>query len=75
MHTAIVNRIKVLRAMHDLTQEELARQVGVTRQTINALEKNRYVPSLELAFRIARHFKTGVEEVFQYRPEDARPGK
>ncbi len=49
-----------------MTQEELARRVGVTRQTIIAIEKNRYAPSLELAFRIARVFGESVENVFRY---------
>ena len=53
----------------EMTQEELARRVGVTRQTIIALEARKYVPSLALAFRIARAFRVRVEEVFQY--EDA----
>ncbi len=60
------NKIKVYRAMHDLTQEELAEKVGVTRQTIIAVEKNRYVPSLELAFKIARIFKEKIENIFDY---------
>ena len=60
------NRIKVLRAMKDLTQQDLAEQVRVTRQTIHALEKGKYSPSLELAFRIARHFGVTVEDVFEY---------
>ena len=63
----ISNRIKVWRAEYDLTQQQLAEKVGVTRQTINALEKGKYVPSLELAFRIARLFDTAIEEVFHYR--------
>ncbi|HOC91080.1 MAG TPA: helix-turn-helix transcriptional regulator [bacterium] len=62
----INNRIKVCRAERDMTQEELARRVGVTRQTIIAIEKNRYSPSLELAFRIARVFGESVENVFIY---------
>ncbi len=62
----INNRIKVCRAARDMTQEELARRVGVTRQTIIAIEKNRYAPSLELAFRIARVFGESVENVFRY---------
>lgn len=66
------NRIKVFRAMHDLTQEDLARAIGVTRQTILAIEKGRYVPSLDLAFRIARHFRVNIEEVFLY-GEEPRP--
>jgi len=65
------NKIKVFRAMHDLTQEDLAKVVGVTRQTILAIEKGKYVPSLDLAFRIARHFKVNIEEVFMYN-EDGR---
>ena len=49
-----------------MTQEELANRVGVTRQTIIALEADKYVPSLALAFRIARVFKVTVEEIFQF---------
>jgi putative transcriptional regulator len=53
-----------------MTQEELANKVGCTRQTIIALEQNKYVPSVELAFRVARAFGVPMEEVFQY--EDGR---
>ncbi|MGV8087527.1 MAG: helix-turn-helix transcriptional regulator [Methanomicrobiales archaeon] len=60
------NRIKVLRAMNDLTQDALAQQLGVTRQTILAIEKGKYDPSLELAFKIARYFNVSIEEVFTY---------
>ncbi len=60
------NRIKVLRAMHDLTQDALAHHLGVTRQTILAIEKGKYDPSLELAFKIARYFNVSIEEVFTY---------
>jgi putative transcriptional regulator len=60
------NKIKVFRAMHDLTQEDLAQATGVTRQTILAIEKGKYVPSLDLAFRIARQFGVTIEDVFQY---------
>ena len=60
------NKIKVFRAMHDLTQEDLAVAIGVTRQTILAIEKGKYVPSLDLAFRIARYFHVNIEEVFTY---------
>ncbi len=60
------NRIKVFRAMHDLTQDALAQQLGVTRQTILAIEKGKYDPSLELAFKIARYFNVNIEEVFTY---------
>lgn len=66
---AIHNQIRRLRFERgELTQEELARRCGVTRQTIIALEAGRYAPSLELAFRLARALGVGVEEVFQYRP-------
>lgn len=63
------NRIKVFRAERNMTQEELARRVGVVRQTILSIENNRYVPSLDLAFRIARVFDAHIEEVFQYEKE------
>lgn len=65
----IKNRIKVLRAEKGLTQEELAEKVGVTRQTILAIEKNKYLPSLFLAFKIAREFGLKVEEVFSFKNE------
>lgn len=64
--TAMKNRIKVFRAMHDLTQEALAQELKVTRQTILAIEKGKYDPSLELAFKISRFFGVSVEEVFIY---------
>jgi len=67
------NKIKVYRAMHDLTQEDLAKAIGVTRQTILAIEKGKYVPSLDLAFRISRHFKVNVEEIFLYGEEGGTP--
>ncbi|KUL02256.1 MAG: Transcriptional regulator, XRE family [Methanoculleus marisnigri] len=60
------NRIKVYRAMHDLTQEGLANELGVTRQTILAIEKGKYDPSLDLAFKIARFFGVAIEEIFLY---------
>jgi putative transcriptional regulator len=63
------NKIKVYRAMQDLTQEELAKELGVTRQTIIAIEKEKYDPSLILAFKIARFFKVQMEDIFIY-PED-----
>lgn len=62
----ISNQIKVYRAKNDLTQEKLAQKVGVTRQTIIAIEQNKYVPSLELAYKIARAFNSPLEEVFNY---------
>ncbi|MEI7648282.1 MAG: helix-turn-helix transcriptional regulator [Methanomicrobiales archaeon] len=60
------NKIKVFRAMNDLTQDSLAHAIGVNRQTILAIEKGKYVPSLDLAFKISRYFKVNVEEVFIY---------
>ncbi|KFL35637.1 helix-turn-helix transcriptional regulator [Arenimonas donghaensis] len=65
--TPLGNHIRRLRFEHgEMTQEALAREVGVTRQTIIALEAGRYAPSLELAFRIARAFGAGVEDVFHW---------
>jgi len=61
------NKIKELRLDKNLTQEELAERVGVTRQTIIAIEKGGYVPSLELAFKIARVFQKKIEQVFLYK--------
>ena len=63
------NKIKVFRAMNDLTQDSLAHAIGVNRQTILAIEKGKYVPSLDLAFKISRYFKVNVEEVFIYDDE------
>ena len=63
----IKNRIRRLRFDHgEMTQEELAAKAGCTRQTIIALEQGKYVPSIELAFKIARAFGVTLEEVFQY---------
>jgi putative transcriptional regulator len=63
----INNRIRRLRFDHgEMTQEELAERAGCTRQTIIALEQGKYVPSIELAFKIARTFGVPLEEVFQY---------
>lgn len=59
-------KLKVYRAMYNMTQEDLANEIGVTRQTVIAMEKGKYNPSLELAFRIAHYFKAKVEEVFIY---------
>lgn len=66
----ISNNIRKLRFFHDeMTQKELAKRVGVTRQTIIAIEKGHYAPSLELAFRIAYVFDSPLEEVFSYDPK------
>ncbi len=63
----ISNRIRRLRFDNDeMTQEELAKRAGCTRQTIIALEQGKYVPSIELAFRIAKVFSVALEEVFQH---------
>jgi len=65
----IQNRIVVLRAERGLSQKDLAEQLGVSRQTIISLEKNRYNPSLKLAFDIALLFGVELQEVFQYEME------
>lgn len=62
----IANRVMELRLGRGLTQENLAAALGVTRQTVISLEKGRYVPSLEMAFKVARFFGRGVEDVFSY---------
>ena len=68
----ISNTIRTLRFHHDeMTQKELAKRVGVTRQTIVAIEKAKYSPSLEVAFRIARVFGKPLEEVFSFEEDDA----
>jgi putative transcriptional regulator len=65
----ITNTIRKLRFEHgEMTQQELAERVGVTRQTVNAIELGKYSPSLEVAFRIAAVFGVPLEQVFQYKP-------
>ena len=65
--TRVTNHIRDLRSQHgEMTQADLADQVGVTRQTLIAIEKGKYSPSLEVAFRIARVFGISVEDVFEY---------
>lgn len=65
--TPITNRIRRLRFDHgEMTQQQLAERVGVTRQTINAIELGKYSPSLEVAFRIAAVFDVPLDQVFQY---------
>ena len=59
------NTLKVHRAMHDWTQEELARRIDVTRKTVNTIENGRYVPSVFLALKMARAFAVPVEQLFQ----------
>ena len=67
------NRIRVLRAEHEMTQEQLAELVGVTRNTIISIEKDKYCPSLKLGFRIARIFGVGIDDVFTYEEEKDGP--
>jgi len=63
----ITNSIRALRFAHDeMTQQALADQIGVSRQTVNVMEANKYSPSLEVAFRIARVFDVTLEQVFHY---------
>jgi putative transcriptional regulator len=66
----ISNEIRRLRFEHnEMTQQELADAIGLTRQTVIAIEKNRYSPTLEAAFKIAEVFSVSLDEVFQYRKE------
>ena len=71
--TRITNRIKTLRFERgEMTQAELARRLGLTRQTVIAIEQGRYSPSLETAFQIAHVFGVPLEDVFQY-PTEGQP--
>ena len=68
--TRITNRIRALRSAHgEMTQADLAARIGVTRQTVIAIEAGRYSPSLEMAFRIAHVFGVPLEQAFQYEGE------
>ena len=60
------NNLKVWRAKKDITQEYLAKEMGVTRQTINAIERGKYDPSIQLAFKLARFFECSLENIFVY---------
>jgi putative transcriptional regulator len=60
------NNIRVLRAVKEISQEQLAQELGVTRQTIHAVETGKYNPSLDLAFKMARFFDKSIEEIFIY---------
>jgi putative transcriptional regulator len=64
------NSIKVERAIHELTQEQLAQKLGVSRQTIHAIEANKYVPSTVLALKLAQLFNKQVGEIFRLDEED-----
>lgn len=67
---SITNAVRALRFHNnEMTQQELADRIGVARQTVNAIEGNKYSPSLEVAFRIARVFGVPLEQVFQYSEE------
>jgi putative transcriptional regulator len=70
--TSVTNSIRALRfANGEMTQAQLADKVGVTRQTVIAIEQGRYSPSLEMAFQIARVFGVSLDEVFQYPGEES----
>ena len=66
----MTNNLKVLRAIKNISQEELAKQIEVSRQTINAMEKGKYVPSTLLALKLARYFAKPVEEIFSLEETD-----
>jgi len=69
----LTNQIRVLRFHQgEMTQQQLAEEIGVTRQTVNAIEGGKYSPSLEVAFQIAHVFHRPLEEVFQYQPPRTR---
>ena len=70
--TQVSNSIRALRFAHgEMTQAELADRIGVTRQTVIAIEQGRYSPTLEMAFRIARVFRVPLDDVFQYPDAEA----
>ena len=62
----MINNLKVWRAKKDITQEQLANEMEVTRQTINAIERGKYDPSITLAFKMARFFECSIEDIFLY---------
>lgn len=64
------NRIKIERAIHNLTQDDLAKKIGVSRQTINSIEKARYVPSTVLALKLSAVFGKSVNEIFELEDTD-----
>lgn len=66
----MTNKIKVERAILNITQEELAKRIGVSRQTINSIEKNRYVPSTILALKISKIFDKNVNDIFELEEKD-----
>jgi putative transcriptional regulator len=66
----MINKLKVERAIKNITQEELAKEIGVSRQTINAIELGKYVPSTVLSLKIARFFGRKMEEIFELEASD-----
>ncbi len=64
------NKIKIQRAIYNLTQEDLAKKIGVSRQTINTMESAKYIPSTVLALKLAKELKISVEELFQLEKHD-----
>ncbi len=66
----MTNNLKVLRAIKNISQEELAKQISVSRQTINAMEKGKYVPSTVLSLKLARYFGKSVEDIFTLEDND-----
>ena len=64
------NKLKYYRALHNLTQEDLAKKLAVSRQTIIAIEKGKYDPSLKLAFKIAKFFGVKIEDIFIYEEDE-----
>jgi putative transcriptional regulator len=77
MVPSITNRVKELRAAHGWTQEQLAAAAGVSRQSVNSIERNRYVPSLELALTFARVFRCSTDAIFQLesKPQENEKGQ
>ncbi|PWR71684.1 helix-turn-helix transcriptional regulator [Methanospirillum lacunae] len=63
------NKIRIYRAIHALTQEELARLIGVTRKTVNTIERGKYNPSVDIAYRMAKIFGITIEELFCFEEE------
>jgi putative transcriptional regulator len=63
------NDLKLWRAKRGITQQELADEIDVARQTINAIERGRYDPSMELGFKLAHYFDCSIEDIFSYDPE------
>lgn len=64
------NTLKVQRAIKDITQDQLAKQLGVSRQTVNSIEKSRYVPSTLLALKLSAYFRVTVNELFELEEDD-----